>query len=644
MKHLNRFLTILIFIFLYLPLFVMMFFSFNESSSTAVFTGFSIKWYIELINDSETISAVSNTLVLAIVSSVISTVLGVMAAVGICYMKSKIAKSSIMSVTNIPMMSPEIVTGISMMLLFVFVGKLVGSATYLSFWTLLIAHVTFCLPYVILNVLPKLKQVGPSLTEAAEDLGCTPLKAFFKAVLPAISSGITAGFIMAFTLSLDDFVISYFTSGPDFQTLPIRIFSMTKKTVKPDMYALSTIIFFTIFILLLLVNISQANASNNKTSKGLGKKIVVAIVVIAIIVGAGTFATTQQYTYDYDALFAELEGEYSRDYAGTTLNVFNWGEYIADGSEGTLNVNEAFEKLTGIKVNYSTFDSNESLYAKLQSNAVAYDIVIPSDYMIERLKNENLLRKVDMSKITNYHYIDDKYKGLYFDPNEEYSVPYTTGMVGIIYNTKYVKEVPDSWSVLWDEKYEDEILMFNNSRDSLAIAQFMLGYDVNTQNKDEWRASAELLKKQNKVLQARVMDEIFNKMEAENAYLAPYYNGDFLTMLDENENLALAYPKEGTNIFIDSVCIPACSQNYEAALMYMNFLLDPPVALEIAEYICYSSPNTAVTENEDYSLKGDEILYPSEDVLPDNLQYYHDFDSETKLYISKLWEEIIESR
>lgn len=644
MKHFNRFLTVLIFIFLYLPLGVMMFFSFNESSSTAVFTGFSIKWYIELINDGETINALSNTLILAIVSSVVATILGVMAAVGICHMKSKITKSSIMSVTNIPMMSPEIVTGISMMLLFVFVGKLVNSSTYLSFWTLLIAHVTFNLPYVILNVLPKLKQEGPALTEAAEDLGCTPLQAFFKAVLPSISSGITAGFIMAFTLSLDDFVISYFTSGPDFQTLPIRIFSMTKKTVKPDMYALSTIIFFAIFILLLLSNISQANAKKNKADKKIAKRLVAVIVIIALIVGVGTFATTQQYSYDYDALFSELEGSYTKDYAGTTINVFNWGEYIADGSEGTLNVNEAFEKLTGIKVNYSTFDSNESLYAKLQSNSVAYDIIIPSDYMIERLKNENLLKKIDMSKITNYHYIDQKYKGLYFDPDEEYSVPYTTGMVGIIYNTKYVDEVPDSWDILWDEKYTDEILMFNNSRDSLAIAQFQLGYSVNTTDKTEWRNAADLLKSQNKIIQARVMDEIFNKMEAENAYIAPYYNGDFLTMLDENENLAFAYPKEGTNIFIDSVCVPSCTQNYEAAMMYINFLLDPPVALEIAEYICYSSPHTAVTENEDYSLKGDEILYPSDEELPENLQYFHDFDSDTKLYVNKLWEEIIESR
>ncbi|MBQ4116426.1 MAG: spermidine/putrescine ABC transporter substrate-binding protein, partial [Clostridia bacterium] len=298
-----------------------------------------------------------------------------------------------------------------------------------------------------------------------------------------------------------------------------------------------------------------------------------------------------------------LEAEYSQEYAGTTINVFNWGEYISDGSEGSLDVNKAFENATGIRVNYSNYESNEAMYAKMKSEAVSYDIVIPSDYMIQRLINENMLQKIDMSKITNYKNISDEYKGLYFDENDEYSVPYSVGMVGLIYNTTMVEGTPDSWSIMWDSKYKDNILTFNNPRDAFAISQFLLGIDLNTTDKAEWDRAAEKLKEQNKVLQGKVMDQVFNKMQGGNAAIAPYYAGDFLTMQSINEDLDFVYPKEGTNIFVDSICIPANAKNYEAALMYINFLLEPEVALANAEYICYATPNMAVLNNEDYSLK-----------------------------------------
>ena len=334
-----------------------------------------------------------------------------------------------------------------------------------------------------------------------------------------------------------------------------------------------------------------------------------------------------------------LEGTYTTDLAGTSLNVFNWGAYISDGSEGSLDVNKAFEKVTGIKVNYSEYDSNESMYTKMSTKAVAYDIVIPSDYMIERLINENMLRKIDISKISNYKYISDEYKNLDFDKNNEYSVPYSVGMVGLIYNTTMVDEPPTSWSAMWDEKYEDNILTFSNSRDSFAIAQFLLGIDLNTTDKAEWDKAAQKLKEQNAVLQGRVMDQVFNKMEGGNAAMAPYYAGDFLTMYDNNEDLAFVYPEEGTNIFVDSLCIPENSKNYEAALMYINFLLEPEVALANAEYICYASPNMAVLNNEEYSLKDSEVLYPAEENKP-KTQYFHDLDPEIRSYYEKLWREV----
>lgn len=264
MKTADRIITSVIYLFLYAPLLVMVFFSFNASSSTSVFSGFSLKWYGELARKQDVVVALRNTLTLAALSSVIATLLGTLAAVGIFNLKSKVTKSAMMTVTNIPMMNPDIVTGVSLMLLFVFIGRLVGAQQSLSFVTLLIAHITFNLPYVILNVLPKLRQTDPRLYEAAQDLGAPPLKAFFKVVLPSIMPGVISGLMMAFTLSLDDFVISYYTNGTGFQTLPLMIFSMTKKKVKPDMYALSTLIFLTILILLLLSNIVQARADKKK--------------------------------------------------------------------------------------------------------------------------------------------------------------------------------------------------------------------------------------------------------------------------------------------------------------------------------------------------------------------------------------------
>ncbi|MGN0174301.1 MAG: extracellular solute-binding protein [Acutalibacteraceae bacterium] len=641
MKALGKIFTALIFVFLYAPMAVMIFFSFNSSRSTYVFEGFSFKWYGEFLNSSITITALKNTLLLAVLSAIIATIFGTVAAIGIYNLKSKSLRNTIMGVTNIPMMNPDVVTGVSLMLLFVFIGRFLGLSSSLNFYTLLIAHITFNLPYVILNVLPKLRLVGTSLTEAAQDLGCTYSKAFTKVILPNIYSGIVSGFLMAFTLSLDDFVISYFTNGTGFQTLPLLIYSKTKKAVKPDIYALSTVIFVAVLLLLLLVNSIKAKSENKEKGKATPKASKVKNIILTVISAAVCIAIIIYSfvpTGHYGDFKEKLECEYTTDLAGTTLNVFNWGEYISDGTDDTLNVIEAFEDITGIEVNYDNFDSNETMYSKLKSGAVSYDIIIPSDYMIERLKNENMLQKLDFSQIPNYKYIDEKYKNLYFDEKNEYSVPYSVGMTGLIYNSKMVDEPIDSWSAMWDEKYEGQVLTFNNSRDAFSIAQFMLGQDVNSTDKKDWDAAADLLIKQNPILQARVMDEIFTKMPGNNAAIAPYYAGDFLTMYDSNEDLRFVYPKEGVNIFVDSICVPENAKNTGAAMMFINFLLEPEVALANAEYICYASPHTAVVNNDNYSLKGNEILYPKE--YP-KVQYYHDIDPEIRTYYEKLWEEVL---
>lgn len=325
---------------------------------------------------------------------------------------------------------------------------------------------------------------------------------------------------------------------------------------------------------------------------------------------------------------------------GTTLNVYNWGEYISDGSQGSRNINKEFEELTGIKVNYTNYDSNEDMYGKLKGGGANYDIVIPSDYMIQRLIEEDMLLKIDYKNVPNYKFIDEKYRGLFFDPKDEYTVPYTVGMVGLIYNKNMVDKVPTSWSDMWNEKYAGKILTFNNPRDAFAIAQFLLGQNVNTTNEQDWHKALEKLKEQKPLIKSYVMDEIFITMERNGAALAPYYAGDFLTMQANNPDLGFVYPKEGTNIFVDSICIPSTCQNKQAAELYINFLLEPEIALANAETIRYATPNTQVLKMDNYSLKDNEIIYPKDEKLYDNVQYFENLPPETLSLLTGLWDEL----
>lgn len=353
------------------------------------------------------------------------------------------------------------------------------------------------------------------------------------------------------------------------------------------------------------------------------------VLVCIIIISLSVSSSFSVFAKDID---------YS-DLRGTEINVYNWGEYISDGSEDTLDVNKEFEKETGIKVNYTTFDSNENMYNKIKGGGANYDIVIPSDYMIERMINEELLEKIDLNNIPNYKNILDKYKNLYFDPNNEYSVPYNVGMVGLVYNTKMVKEQPDSWEIMWDKNYAGQILMFNNSRDAFMIAQILNGIDLNTVDSNDWHTAYDKLKDQKPVVQSYVMDEVFNKMEGGEAAIAAYYAGDCLSMMDNNPDLDFVYPKEGTNIFVDSICIPAGCQNKRGAEAYINFLLREDIALANAEYLCYATPNATVLANEDYSLRDNEYLYPDEKDMP-KCEYYHNLDPDTLMIMTSLWDNL----
>lgn len=327
---------------------------------------------------------------------------------------------------------------------------------------------------------------------------------------------------------------------------------------------------------------------------------------------------------------------------GEVINVYNWGEYISDGEDDSLDVNAEFTRRTGIQVNYTTYPDNESLYAKLKNGSADYDVVVPSDYMIAKLIEEGMLEKLDMANIPNYSMIDDNFKGLEYDKNNEYSVAYTWGTVGIFYNTTLVDEADAedmSWDILWNEKYAGQILMFDNPRDAFGIAQFKLGYSVNTTDESELKAAAEELKKQKPLVQAYVMDQIFDKMANDEAALAPYYAGDAVRLFEDNENIAFAFPKEGTNRFVDALCIPKGAKNKALAEKYINFLCETEVAAANAEYIGYSTPHKLAIDSLDEEIRSSEIFYPGDDVISKTEVFLKLPDATNKL-MDELWVEL----
>jgi len=629
MKRANRILTILLFVFLYIPMLVLIVASFNTGKDITHFTGFTFAQYGELFRDEDLLGLLGNSVLIALLSTAISVSFGTVAALGIHGLKPRMRKV-VMNLTNIPMTNPDIVTGVSLSLLFVFVGTgMLGHRESLNFWTLLIAHVTFGLPYVILNVMPKLQQMNPALTDAAMDLGCTPAQAFFKVVIHEIMPGIVTGGIMAFTMSLDDFVISYFVTGTDFTTLPVEIYTYTKKPIHPKIYAMFTLLFGLIFVLMLTMNLWQLRSERKKVhqkpvSRGwiIAKRCIAVAVVVCLVIGCG---------------FLLISG--NRDQV--TINVYNWGMNIADGTDETMDIIAEFERrYPNIKVNYSTYESNEVLYTKLSGGGIAVDVIIPSDYMIDRMIAEGMLYELDYSNIPNFAYVDDTFKNPDYDPENKYSVPYTWGTLGILYNTKYVDEADvTGWELLWNKKYADKILMIDNSRDAFGIAQYLLGYDVNTMDKAQLQACADKLAEQRPIVQQYVMDQIYATMENEEAWIAPYYAGDCMLMMEENEDLAYYLPEhQGFNLFTDAMCIPKCAQEKEAAETFINFLCDPEISGANMDYICYASPVSAAKEHMEDYLAQSEIVYPSEDVLKKGSSYAF-LSEETSRYVETLYQE-----
>ncbi len=328
---------------------------------------------------------------------------------------------------------------------------------------------------------------------------------------------------------------------------------------------------------------------------------------------------------------------------GLSINVYNWGEYISTGAdEGTLDVNGEFEKLTGIKVNYTNFATNEELYAKLKGGGAAYDVIIPSDYMISKMIDEEMIQPLDFENIPNFEYIMENFRNQDYDPENAYSVPYTWGTVGIIYDTTMIDIPPEEidWDLLWNEDYADQILMFDNPRDAFAIAEIMEGFSLNTEDPDELEQAALKLRRQKNIVQGYVMDEVFDKMGAGDALIAPYYAGDALTIMEDNEDLDFVVPKSGTNLFIDAMCIPTSARQKEAAEMYINFMCEPDIAYSNIDYICYSTPHKEAYEMLDEEVRNSHVSYPDQEFIRANTSVFVNLSKEANQKMQDLWTEM----
>lgn len=621
-KYLQKIYLALIFILLYAPIVTLIVLSFNQSKTRAKWGGFTLKWYKELLKNEQIMSAFYTTLIIAFVSAAIATVIGTAAAIAIQGMKQK-WKTMYMGLTNIPMMNAEIVMGVSLMLLFIAFHMTLG------FGTILIAHITFNIPYVILSVLPKLKQTNRYTYEAALDLGASPVKAFFKVVFPDIVPGVLSGFMLAFTMSLDDFVITHFTKGPGIDTLSTKIYTEVRKGIKPEIYALSTIMFVTVLVLLLLINYSPKEEEETVVRKkkvrkpSRVKKIliqrVVPVAICIVFIGGGFY-----YAKENDVM------------NGEKLVVYNWGEYI-DPEVLTM-----FEEETGIDIVYEEFETNEILYPKISSGAIAYDVICPSDYMIQRMIENDLLSEINFDNIPNLKNIGKQYleQSRQFDPENKYSVPYCWGTVGILYNKMMVDEPVDSWSILWDPKYKDNILMQDSVRDAFGVTLKYLGYSLNSTDLDELTEAKNLLIEQKPLVQAYVIDQVRDKMIGNEAALGVIYSGEAIYTQKENPNLEYVIPKEGSNIWIDSWVIPKNAEHKENAEKFINFLCRPDIALMNFEYITYSTPNEAARELiEDESIRNSEIAFPDLSKY-DNLETFQYLGTEADQVYGNLWNKV----
>ena len=610
-------------LFFYLPILYIIIFSFNDSRSLTKFGGFSLRWYEKMFADSTMMEAVLYTVIIAVIATVVATVVGTITAIGLSKSR-KVVQKMVERINDLPVMNPDIVTAISLLMFFSVLTVKKG------FGTLLIAHIMFCIPYVMLSVTPKLRSLDPNLIDAAMDLGATPFQALTKVIVPQIKPGIISGALIAFTMSFDDFVISYFTTGNGVNNISILVYTMSKR-VNPSINALSTIVILLITLVLGVVNIvpimREKREKDGKSSRAVSRKAmaaVAAVLVLAVVGGTVGASLSQQHK---SAAAVEK-------YGSNVLKLYLPGEYLGE------NVISDFEKQYGVRVIVENFDSNEMMYTKLMAGD-RYDVIIPSDYMIERLMNEDFLQPLDKSMIPNMENMSDAVLGMSYDPDNTYSIPYFWGSVGLVYNHENVDPAgieSEGWEVLRNTDYAGHIYIYDSERDSFMMAFKALGYSMNTEDPNEINDAYEwLLQMNNTMSPVYVTDEVIDGMMNGYKDIAVVYSGDAAVVLDENEDMSFYMPSQGTNIWCDAMVIPQNAENPKLAHEFINYMLTYEAAFDNTETVGYTSPNAEVFEE----------MTSSEDLYADNAAYlprsgydkdemFH--DNQTLMReLSKLW-------
>lgn len=584
-------------LFFYLPILYIIIFSFNDSRSLTKFGGFSLRWYEKMFADSTMMEAVLYTVIIAIIATVVATVVGTITAIGLSKSR-KVVQKMVERINDLPVMNPDIVTAISLLMFFSVLTVKKG------FGTLLIAHIMFCIPYVMLSVTPKLRSLDPNLIDAAMDLGATPFQALAKVIVPQIKPGIVSGALIAFTMSFDDFVISYFTTGNGVNNISILVYTMSKR-VNPSINALSTIVILLITLVLGVVNIvpivREKREKDGKSSRAVSRKAmaaVAAVLVLAVVGGTVGARLSQQHK---SAAAVEK-------YGSNVLKLYLPGEYLGE------NVISDFEKQYGVRVIVENFDSNEMMYTKLMAGD-RYDVIIPSDYMIERLMNEDFLQPLDKSMIPNMENMSDAVLGMSYDPDNTYSIPYFWGSVGLVYNHENVDPAvieSEGWEVLRNTDYAGHIYIYDSERDSFMMAFKALGYSMNTEDPNEINNAYEwLLQMNNTMSPVYVTDEVIDGMMNGYKDIAVVYSGDAAVVLDENEDMSFYMPSQGTNIWCDAMVIPQNAENPKLAHEFINYMLTYEAAFDNTETVGYTSPNAEVFEE----------MTSSEDLYADNAAY-----------------------
>ncbi|MEQ2621794.1 extracellular solute-binding protein [Hominicoprocola fusiformis] len=610
-------------LFFYLPILYIIVFSFNDSRSLTKFSGFSLRWYEKMFADSTMMEAVLYTIIIAVIATVVATVVGTITAIGLSKSR-KVVQKMVERINDLPVMNPDIVTAISLLMFFSVLTVKKG------FGTLLIAHIMFCIPYVMLSVTPKLRSLDPNLIDAAMDLGATPFQALAKVIVPQIKPGIVSGALIAFTMSFDDFVISYFTTGNGVNNISILVYTMSKR-VNPSINALSTIVILLITLVLGVVNIvpivREKREKDGKSSRAVSRKAmaaVAAVLVLAVVGGTVGASLSQQHK---SAAAVEK-------YGSNVLKLYLPGEYLGE------NVISDFEKQYGVRVIVENFDSNEMMYTKLMAGD-RYDVIIPSDYMIERLMNEDFLQPLDKSMIPNMENMSDAVLGMSYDPDNTYSIPYFWGSVGLVYNHENVDPAvieSEGWEILRNTDYASHIYIYDSERDSFMMAFKALGYSMNTEDPNEINDAYEwLLQMNNTMSPVYVTDEVIDGMMNGYKDIAVVYSGDAAVVLDENEDMSFYMPSQGTNIWCDAMVIPQNAENPKLAHEFINYMLTYEAAFDNTETVGYTSPNAEVFEE----------MTSSEDLYADNAAYlprsgydkdemFH--DNQTLMReLSKLW-------